>query len=506
MDLLFASFKTKRDPQFHRTPSDSRLTDGSQSQPITSLYKSRISRHNLEVKQGTIGTSNNRCGIGPSSDVDEDPSMKTRRKAGKSSALSTPSTRAYVLLISALCALSSLGPALELQEGVGPMLKTFWRTTATAICLLPLAAPSLTKQELSKLSWEEWAVYFPICSACYSVMTAAFIESLELTTLVNSVILGNMTSLIIIASKAVMGLPVLFLEGSGAGLGIVGAVICATVEDDDNSLANETTIFRRLDGDHDEKDLGTADTKTIMQAGRNPKDEMLGNFLALLSSFGIAAYLMIAKRLRAKMNVSVFMCLLYIFVSCYLLLYLILISKETVTFDFDPHTGVLGWINLSVDRLPLELYLAIVCNIVGTVGYVRVLEYFDPVVVSMVMLTEPVVAAILGVASGVENLPGLQTWVGDAIVVAGSIMVIYSGVKKAESEGKKDKLNYNTNEKEDKNSAPSRRHRNGVLQRWRSQGATSMSCEDVSLVLHSNSDHDETPSTPVLARKRMAVV
>jgi len=107
-------------------------------------------------------------------------------------------------------------------------------------------------------------------------------------------------------------------------------------------------------------------------------------------------------------------------------------SGEHVTFSFDANHGVFGWLNLTTDRLALELYMVLSCNFLGTMGYVAVLKYFDSVVVSTVMLMEPVCAALFGFWADLDPLPGPQTWLGDVIVTVGSALVIYSGSKKTE--------------------------------------------------------------------------
>jgi hypothetical protein len=61
------------------------------------------------------------------------------------------------------------------------------------------------------------------------------------------------------------------------------------------------------------------------------------------------------------------------------------------------------------------------------------MKYFDPVVVSMVMLMEPIIASLMGAVAGVSTLPGSMTWAGDAVVVVGSILVILSGSKKTDT-------------------------------------------------------------------------
>lgn len=57
---------------------------------------------------------------------------------------------AYILLVTAIVSLSSIGPLLNLQEGINPILKIYWRMSATAMALLPLAGISLYKEGLPK--------------------------------------------------------------------------------------------------------------------------------------------------------------------------------------------------------------------------------------------------------------------------------------------------------------------------------------------------------------------
>ena len=180
--------------------------------------------------------------------------------------------------------------------------------------------------------------------------------------------------------------------------------------------------------DSSETNLATDDALI----GADPhSNEMIGNLIALSASFGMAAYLSIARDLRANCNLYVFMCVIMSLSSLFILLFIVM-SGEHVTFSFDTDHGVFGWLNFTSDRLPLELYMVLSCNFLGTMGYVAVLKYFDSVVISTVMLMEPVCAALFGYWAGLDPLPGPQTWFGDCIVTIGSGIVIYSGASKEE--------------------------------------------------------------------------
>ncbi|KAL7446174.1 hypothetical protein ACHAXM_010040 [Skeletonema potamos] len=310
----------------------------------------------------------------------------------------------YVILVSSLFALSSIGAALDLQHGtVTPAMKIFWRLNSTSILFLWPAMKS-GKIDFSGLSWFEMFVVLPFAAMNYAIVNTAFAASLELTSLVNAFILSNLASLIIIMSKLVTGVKVAALEGVGTVVGISGATICA--------MAPSEVPDDKIDA------VGS--------------QAMIGNLLAVFSSVAMSIYLMAAKNLRPRIDLFLFMFLIFALASVFQLAYIIF-SGQSYELSTDDEIGVFGWLSLRKDRLFLELYIDIICNGVGTTGYVALMKYFDPVAVAMVMLMEPVVALFQGIAVGVATLPGWITWLGNAVVVIGSLIVIRSGSKKTET-------------------------------------------------------------------------
>ena len=307
----------------------------------------------------------------------------------------------YVILVSGLFALSSGGAALDLQHGrVTPEMKVFWRLSSTSILFLWPAIKS-GKIDFSGLSWFEMFVVLPFTAMNYAAMNSAFAASLEFTSLVNAFILSNLASLIIILSKLVTGVKVGALEGLGTVVGLSGATICAMAPSEVDD------------------DIGGSQV-------------MIGNLLAVFSSIAASIYLTAAKNLRSRIDLFSFMFLIFALASVFQLAYIIF-SGQSYELSTDDEIGVWGWISLRKDRFLLELYIAIICNGVGTTGYVAIMKYFDPVVVAMVMLMEPVIALFQGIAVGVATLPGPITWLGNAVVVSGSLIVIWSGSKKTET-------------------------------------------------------------------------
>lgn len=69
----------------------------------------------------------------------------------------------------------------------------------------------------------------------------------------------------------------------------------------------------------------------------------------------------------------------------------------------------------------------------GAMGYVRSMQYFDNLIISVATLMEPVVASVMAYFLNVGLLPGWVGWVGNLLVVFGTAAVVYpnSGGKDA---------------------------------------------------------------------------
>ncbi|KAH9140105.1 hypothetical protein AeRB84_015632 [Aphanomyces euteiches] len=307
----------------------------------------------------------------------------------------------YVLLTSALLTISSLGAALDLQSGVDPFVKLFWRTTASIIGFLPFAGYSIIER-----GWPSWnrqlVKLFAVCSFSYALFLMTFLWSLNHTSIGHAYIFNNCHSLLIVMGKFLLGSHVLFYEVVGSALGLVGGVV--------------TTL------DH------TGPNPSDISAAVSPSWQ--GDVVALIGAIGGVFYLLTAKKLRQEMDVFVFMTLLFV-MTALLHIPVFYALNIDIELSLDHHVGWFGW--TQPDMLPVELYLVFVCTIVGTVGYISAMKYFDPIVVSVVMLLEPILATAIGVVFGVDTIPGILTWVGGLLVLAGTGLVVMAGSNKIES-------------------------------------------------------------------------
>ena len=93
------------------------------------------------------------------------------------------------------------------------------------------------------------------------------------------------------------------------------------------------------------------------------------------------------------------------------------------------HT-LLGWVDpTDARRLVLQLYLTFVVDLGGTMGYISSMKYFDPLIVSVVMILEPIIATLEGMLVGDASMPGLWGLFGAGLVIVGSGVVVMSSAK-----------------------------------------------------------------------------
>lgn len=121
---------------------------------------------------------------------------------------------AYVQLLFAVTALSSIGPFLDRLDRVSPPLRIVWRQQGTTLVLWPFALRSILVDGPPRLSLAQWCTFL-CASFSYSVLTVAFSASVDYTTVNDAAILTNSQSLLLVIAKLVIGSNVVFLEWSG---------------------------------------------------------------------------------------------------------------------------------------------------------------------------------------------------------------------------------------------------------------------------------------------------
>lgn len=308
----------------------------------------------------------------------------------------------YLLLLSSLFTISSVGVALDMVDHVvTPVIRIFWRNTATSIATFPFAVMILWRgrDEPCRPHWKVLAPPIILAGVAYAFFLGSFVAALSKTSVGHATLFNNAHSMLLVFWKLVRWKPVAPFEALGAAIGVVGGGITAM----------ETTG-------------GGPDIVSPSAAG---------DLIALAGAAGGALYFTLAKKVRPHLHLLVFLCGLTA-TSAVTLLIVMLVSGQELSLSTDPYNGIFGWLTPSINRLLVVLYLAFVCDGIGTMGYIGVMKYFDPIVVSVVCLVEPIVATAQGIVMGVDAMPGLSTFVGATLVIGGTFLVLRSQSHKTE--------------------------------------------------------------------------
>jgi drug/metabolite transporter (DMT)-like permease len=106
---------------------------------------------------------------------------------------------------------------------------------------------------------------------------------------------------------------------------------------------------------------------------------------------------------------------------------------DVATWDNDPYTGFFGWMNWRWDRLGAEVWIVLICNLIGTMGFVRSMTYFDPILIAVATLLEPMIASMIAVLMKVGLWPTPMGWLGNALVIAGTLAVVAPSAMRGDS-------------------------------------------------------------------------
>ncbi|CAI5731450.1 unnamed protein product [Peronospora destructor] len=308
----------------------------------------------------------------------------------------------YMLLLSSLFAISSVGVALdEVDHVVTPVIRIFWRNMATSVVTFPFALIILLRgrNEPGGLHWKDLVLSIVVAGIAYAFFLGSFVVALSITSVGHATLFNNAHSTLLVLWKLAQRKPVAPFEALGAVLGVVGGGIT------------------------------TMDTTTAGPDIVSPSSG--GDLIALAGAAGGALYFKAAKKVRPHMHLLVFLCGLTATSAATLLVYM-LVSGQDLSLSTDPYNGVFGWLTPSVNRLVVVLYLVFICDCIGTMGYIGVMKYFDPIVVSVVCLMEPIVATAQGIVMRVDVMPGPFTFVGAALVIGGTALVLRSQRRKTE--------------------------------------------------------------------------
>jgi drug/metabolite transporter (DMT)-like permease len=282
-------------------------------------------------------------------------------------------TRSAVLLVVGTVAVGFAAIFIRLADA--PSLSiAFYRNAIAAAILLPLAI-ARHPGELRRLSRRQ-AALLVLSGAFLAVHFATWISSLALTTVAASVVLVTAAPIFTVAAERVF-------FGQRASRRVLVGILLALVG---------TLVIS-----------GGA----LAVSGR----AALGDLLALAGAVAGAGYFLAGQRLRPAVSLLTYSGVVYA-ICAVLLLVTVLIAGDPLG-GFDAETW---W---------MLLLLALVPQIVGHTTFNYLLADLDATVVTVAVMGEPVVSALLAVAFFGE-VPSWSTIVGGLVLLAGIYVALTS--------------------------------------------------------------------------------
>ncbi len=300
--------------------------------------------------------------------------MKTNQSPGHSK--STPVT-AYIVVLIAIATTSSAAILIRfaLDENMPPVLIVAARLLIASLVLTPLTARSYLPT-IAGLSRKE-LLLIAISGICLAVHFTTWVTSLQYTTVLVSVVVVS-TGPIWVAI-----LEVIFLKISLSRLVVAGLIV---------ALIGGAMIGFPLEN-------------TLASSVEN--GTLTGALLAWVGALSLSVYMLIGRKMRARLPVIPYVWLVYGIATLFMLA-IILISA----------TPVLGF---SMEGYLILLAMGLVPQLLGHSSFNYLLEYFPAALVSMFSQLEPIGSAVLALIL-FREMPPNQQIVGSLIIIVGVIM------------------------------------------------------------------------------------
>ena len=285
-------------------------------------------------------------------------------------------------LLSAILAVSTASIMIRFAQADAPSLViAALRISFASLVLAPLAL-TRHRAELASLTRRELGLAL-LSGLFLAVHFATWISSLEYTTVASSVVFVSTGPLWVALVSP------LFLKehlGRAALVGLALALLGGTIV----GLA-DACVWNN--------GLACPSLSTALQ-GR----AMWGNFLALAGAWAVTGYLVIGRKLRAKMSLIPYIFVVYGMASLALIVIMFALGESPL--GYQPTTYL--WI----------LALALVPQLIGHSTYNWALRYLPASMVATANLGEPIGSAILALFILGET-PTIFTLLGGALILAG---------------------------------------------------------------------------------------
>ena len=296
-----------------------------------------------------------------------------------------PPAAAWLILSVAVIAVSSAGIVLQQMSEVPPILRASWRMQGTALILLPGFLYQLSRNSDFELNRND-AKLILASSLFLAVHFGSWVWSLDNTSLVHSLLFVNTHPLVVVAVMPFLGEVVRRGHIRGVALGFGGATI------------------------------------SLMDLGDGGQVSLVGDFAAFVGAVTVVGYILVGRQLRSKRGMPIFIYAFPVTLAAGIWLsFATVLFEGTSVSSVEPSGSLFGWSD------PIWIvwiaYLSLGPGLCGHTGVNTVLRWISPIVVSIAMLMEPVLGAIIGWLWTDEVVLGLPTVLGGLMMMAGAITV-----------------------------------------------------------------------------------
>ena len=296
-------------------------------------------------------------------------------------------------MIAAVMAISTGSLFIRLmQEEVSPLVIALYRLGISSLILLPFALRQ--RNEIASLDRLQWQLLL-LGSFGLAMHFVTWISSLRYTSVLSSVVFVNTSPLwVAILSPILLNEVISRRTKTGLGLALLGTV-----------LVGISGVVRFTDG------------QMVWFGFQNNigSQPLLGCFLAMLGAWSETVFLLVGRRLRSSLSLIPYTFLLY-GMSSVIILGIVLVTRQTMS----------GFPNLTYVWL---VCIALIPQLVGHSMANWALKYASAAYVSVVLLGEPVGAALLALVF-LGEVPGVAEGIGATVILAGIYVVT-----KAETDG-----------------------------------------------------------------------
>ena len=339
-----------------------------------------------------------------------------------------PPLWAWVVLAIAVCAMSSGGVWFALLPLTPAMMRAAWRLLLTSLLQLPPFIYSYHRADGdARLRWVRSTPLLALTGVVLAVHFCAWSISVSLTSLTHSLLFVSTTPLVLIVyAAAKAGACALALAAATPPSGLPHRALAALQLLDPakcrppSPLETVGTAIGMVAAGVLAAEAGTHFDATSVTPDNDPT--LAGDGAAFAGAVAMAFYLHTGSTLQRRMSLW-----LYVFPVTFVAGVAAAAASLAVERAASPDglgaASLFGWLG-SPDRFGITLCAAAGSGMLGHTGANAALGAgVNPLVISVVLLFEPVVGSVMGAAAGVQGWPGAASFGAGLLLMVGAAAV-----------------------------------------------------------------------------------